>query len=83
VEARGRRNQVAALVASALKPDLFSEVVVRDGMPSLRYLIDKPVPFQEAAELFCLDLYKFTDLDRLAEMSAPAKVHVELAKEKE
>jgi hypothetical protein len=27
--------------------------------------VDKPVPYQEAPDLFCLDLYKVTDLDRL------------------
>lgn len=81
LETRGRRNQVIALIAAALHPALFSEVAIRDGMPSLRYLIDQPVPFQDAADLFCLDLYKVTDLDRLAALSAPAKVHVQLAKE--
>ncbi len=66
LEASGMRNQVVALIAAALEPTLFAEVVVRQGIPSLRYLIDKPVQYHEAADLFCLDLYKFTDLDRLA-----------------
>jgi hypothetical protein len=70
VEVTGIRNQVATLVASALEPELFSEIRVRSGMQSLGYLLDKPVRFQEAPELFCLDLYKETDLDRLAEIGA-------------
>jgi len=74
LESSGMRSQVAALVASALEPDLFSEVVVRNGMSSLRYLVDKPVKFHEAADLFCLDLYKTTDLDRLAALSKPTVV---------
>ncbi len=74
LESSGMRNQVAALVASALEPSLFSEVVVRHGIPSLRYLVDKPVKYQDAADLFCLDLYKFTDLDRLAALGAPTVV---------
>lgn len=74
LESSGMRNQVVALVASALEPSLFSEVVVRHGIPSLRYLVDKPVKYQDAADLFCLDLYKFTDLDRLAALAAPAVV---------
>jgi dienelactone hydrolase len=74
LEARGMRNQVVALVASALEPNLFSEVVIRHGITSLRYLLDKPVPYHEAADLFCLDLYKITDLDRLGLLSAPTKV---------
>jgi len=74
LEAGGMRNHVAALVAVALEPGLFSEIVVRHGLPSLRYLVDKPVKFSNAPELFCLDLYKFTDLDQLAALAAPAVV---------
>jgi dienelactone hydrolase len=74
LESGGRRTQVVALIAAALEPSLFSEVVVRKGMPSLRYLVDKPVPFQDAADLFCLDLYKITDFDRLTTLAAPAAV---------
>ena len=74
LETTGLRNQVVALVASALEPSLFSEVVIRDGMPSLRYLLDKPAKYEDAPDLFCLDLYKFTDLDRLAALAAPTIV---------
>ena len=74
VESTGMRNQVVALIAAALEPSLFSEVVIRHGIPSLRYLVDKPVKYQEAPDLFCLDLYKFTDLDRLAALAAPSVV---------
>ena len=62
---------MVGLVAAALEPSLFSEVVGRKGMSSLRYLVDKPVPFQDAADLFCLDLYKITDFDRLTALAAP------------
>ncbi len=74
LESSGRRTQVVALVAAALEPSLFSEVAVTKGMPSLRYLVDKPVPFQDAADLFCLDLYKITDFDRLTVLAAPTVV---------
>jgi hypothetical protein len=43
-------------------------------MPSLRYLIDKPAKYEDTPDLFCLDLYKFTDLDRLAALAAPTIV---------
>ena len=66
-----------ATVAAALEPDLFSEVVVHEGMPSLNFLLEAPVTFENAPDLFCLDLYKEFDLDRLAAMAAPAKVTVE------
>ncbi len=74
LETSGIRSQVAALAASALQPDLFSELVIREGMESLSYLLEKPVEFQQAAELFCLDLYKQFDLDCLAAIAAPTKI---------
>ncbi|MCP5120582.1 MAG: hypothetical protein GY953_58055, partial [bacterium] len=66
IEASGIRAQVISRVAAALEPELFSEVVIHDGMPSLQYLLDKPVEFREAPDLFCFGLYKEFDLDRLA-----------------
>ena len=77
LEATGIRDQVIATVAAALEPDLFSEVVVHEGMPSLNFLLEEPVTFENAPDLFCLDLLKDFDLDRLAAISAPAKVRVE------
>jgi len=65
IEVTGMRSQVTSLVAVALAPGLFSELVVRDGIQSLSYLLEKPVEFSEAPELFCLDLLKKFDLDRL------------------
>ena len=53
---------------------LFSEIVVRDGMHSLSYLLDAPVKFEQAPELFCLDLFKYFDIDSLEAMAAPAEV---------
>jgi len=75
VEASGMRNQVAALVAAAIEPDLFSEVVVRDGIRDFKYVLDRPVKFEEAPELFCLDLYKDFDIDRLEAVAAPVAIH--------
>jgi hypothetical protein len=77
LETSGMRNQVVALVAAALEPNLFSEVIVHHGMTSLRHLVDKPIKYEDAADLFCLDLYKFTDLDRLAALDAPTAVKTE------
>ena len=77
VEATGIRNQVIAQVAAAIEPDLFSELRVHEGMQSLSYLLDAPVPFQDAPELFCLDLFKEIDLDQFADLAAPATVVIE------
>ena len=77
LEARGIRTQSIGLVAAALQPDLFSEVIAHEGAPSFAFLLQKPVTFDEAPELFCLDLYKEFDLDRLAAIAAPEQVKLE------
>jgi len=74
LECTGMRNQVVGLVAAALQPDLFSEVLVHQGISSLGFLLQAPVTFDQAPELFCLDLYKDFDLDRLAALAAPVRV---------
>ena len=74
LESSGIRTQVVSLLASAVEPAMFSEVVIRRGMPSLTYLLQKPVQYNAAPDLFCLDLLHETDLDRLTALSAP--VHV-------
>jgi dienelactone hydrolase len=74
LETEGIRNQVVALAAAALEPETLAQVISSQGMRSLGYLIDTPIPFRSAPELFCLDLYKDFDLDRLVAMAAPTKV---------
>jgi dienelactone hydrolase len=74
VEATGPRSQVRALVSAALEPSLFSEMAARQGMKSLSYLVEKPVSYESAPDLFCLDLYRDFDLDSLAAIAEPAKV---------
>jgi hypothetical protein len=74
VETDGIRNQVIALMASAIAPEDFSAVVSRNAMKTLAYLIDTPVPFRSAPELFCLDLYRYFDIDILEALAAPVKI---------
>jgi dienelactone hydrolase len=74
LESRGIRTEAIALIAAALEPAAFSDVVVHEGMASLDYVLETPVRFQDAPELFCLDLYKEFDIDHLAAMAAPAVV---------
>lgn len=74
LETDGKRNQVIALVAAALEPDAYSEIVSGDAIESVGYLLDKPVPYRDAPELFCLDFYKFFDIPQLEAMAAPVKV---------
>ena len=77
IEATGMRNQVTAETAAALYPDLFSEIAVHGGLPNLGFLLEAPVKFSEAPELFCLDFYKEFDLDRLIALAAPTPVATE------
>jgi dienelactone hydrolase len=74
LECSGMRNQVRALIASALEPALYSEVVVHQGIRGLSYLLDAPILFDRAPDLFCLDLYKEFDLDRLAALVEPTRL---------
>jgi len=74
VETDGMRNQLIALTAAAIAPEDFSTVVNRNAITTLSYLIDRPVPFRSAPELFCLDLYRYFDIDTLEALSAPAKI---------
>jgi len=85
VETTGPRSQVVALAAAALEPRLFSQVESWDGMQSFSYLLDKPVLYHQAPDLFCLDLYKDFDIDRITMLAAPTEViqqhHLELTSE--
>jgi dienelactone hydrolase len=74
LETEGIRNQVVGLTAAAIEPQTFSQMISGEAMRGLGYLIDTPIPFRAAPELFCLDLYKDFDLDRLAVMAAPTKI---------
>jgi len=74
LECTGVRSQAAGLIAAALNPTLFSEITVQQGASSLSYLLERPVTYREAPELFCLDLYKYFDFDRLTALAAPARV---------
>ncbi len=74
LESTGFRNQVAVLVAAALEPQQLSGVVIREGVPSLKHLLDAPVTYQDAPTLFCLDLLKEFDLDRLAALAEKTEI---------
>lgn len=74
LESSGIRSQTVSLLASALDPTLFSEVVIHDGVQSLNYVLEEPVKYEAAPDLFCLDLLRETDLDRLTALSVPARV---------
>ncbi|MBT9332607.1 alpha/beta hydrolase family protein [Paracidobacterium acidisoli] len=76
VQTSGMRSQVVAQIAAALAPSEFSTVVSRNAIRSLGYLFDAPVPFRSAPELFCLDLYRYFDIDVLTALASPDTVSV-------
>ncbi len=76
LETTGIRSEVIGLVAAALEPTLFSDLVSREAMRSLGYLLDAPVIFRSAPELFCLDLYRDFDIDRFIALAAPTQVNL-------
>ena len=77
LKSTGIRSQVVALVAAALKPDLFSRIQIHQGMSSLSHLYDVPVTYQQAPDLFCRDLYKEFDLDQLEVLAEPTEIRQE------
>ena len=72
----GIRSQVVALVSAALEPELFSAIESRNAMSSFGYLLDTPVSYRSAADLFCLDLYKYFDIESLAILASPVTVNI-------
>ena len=70
----GIRSQVIAGLSAALEPAVFAGIESRDWMGSLDYLLTNAVPFRSAPELFCLDLYRYFDLDRFSLMAEPTEV---------
>jgi dienelactone hydrolase len=81
LESNGIRSQVVSLLAAALEPAMFSELVIRNGMQTLDYVLQKPVEYEAAPDLFCLDLLRETNIDRLVALSAPVRVLNEQAPE--
>ena len=74
IETDGIRSAVIAAVAAAIDPDAFSSVASSHAMKSLSYLLDTPVAFRTAPDLFCLDLYKYFDIDSIAAIAAPVSI---------
>jgi dienelactone hydrolase len=74
IETDGMRSAVVAQVAAAIEPGTFSLIASDHAMKSLSYLLDTPVAYRSAPELFCLDLYKDFDIDSIAVIAAPTVV---------
>jgi hypothetical protein len=77
LETTGFRSQAASLLACSLAPGLFSELTVREGIPSFSHLLEKPVEFSEAPEMFCLDLYRHFDINHLQALAGTTRMTLE------
>lgn len=67
LETSGIRSQVIGLAAAVLEPGLFSGIKQSKGMSSFAHLLEAPVNYEDAADLFCLDLFKKFDIGTLAQ----------------
>jgi hypothetical protein len=61
-------------MAASLEPGLFSNLVSNDVLESLGELLNGPLIFRSTPELFCLDLYKYFDIDGLEAMARPTNI---------
>ncbi|MFA6109977.1 MAG: acetylxylan esterase [Candidatus Latescibacterota bacterium] len=71
LHAVGQVIPVVGLTAAALEPTAFASLTTEVLMDSLDRLIDWPVPYANAAPLFCFGLLREFDLPDLIELSAP------------
>jgi hypothetical protein len=69
--AAGQIASVVGLVAAALAPGDLDSLTTEGLLDSLRRLIDWPVPYANAAPLFCFGLLAEFDIDDLIGLSAP------------
>jgi hypothetical protein len=76
LETEGIRSQMVGLIAAALEPKLFSSLSSNDVLQTLGQLLDGPLVFRNTPDLFCLDLYKYFDIDSLQTMAAPTKIEM-------
>jgi dienelactone hydrolase len=74
LETEGIRSQMIALIAASIEPGLFSNLVSNDVLESLGELLDGPLIYRATPEVFCLDLYKYFDIDRLEALASPTKI---------
>jgi hypothetical protein len=74
VETDGIRTSMIAAVAAATEPGLFSTIASQHAMKSLGYVLDTPVAYRAAPDLFCLDLYKYFDIDSIAASAEPTQI---------
>jgi hypothetical protein len=74
LETEGIRSQMVGVIAASLEPGLFSAIVSNEVLGSLGELLSGPLVFRSTPDLFCLDLYKYFDVDRLEALANPTTI---------
>jgi dienelactone hydrolase len=72
----GPRAELVGLTAAALEPELFRTLAARKSIDSLAEVFKNPQAYDEAYEMFCLDLYRDFDINTLAALAAPVNVQL-------
>ncbi len=75
--ADGPRTGLVALVAAALEPKAIAGVTIRNGMRSLKEIIEKDLSADKTPELFCFGLLETFDIDLLSALAGRDKVKLE------
>ncbi|MGH9615352.1 MAG: alpha/beta hydrolase family protein [Acidobacteriaceae bacterium] len=72
----GPRSEMVALVAAAIRPEMYSSLESRESISSLSAIFNAPKTYLEDPEIMCLDLYRDFDIDTLSATAAPVKVNL-------
>jgi hypothetical protein len=75
--AEGPRTGLVALIAAALEPKAIAGVTIRNGMRSLKEVIEKDLTADKTPELFCFGLLENFDIDQLVALAGRDKVKLE------
>lgn len=68
LEGRGLICSIASLIASALEPRRFRTLDALGLPTTLRYLLERGVPYENAQPLFCFGLLAVTDIPQLTDL---------------
>ncbi len=72
---QGQLMPIVGLIGAALAPERFNGLTTTVLMASLDHLIEWPVPYANAAPLFCFGLLEAFDIPDLIELAAPVPIH--------
>jgi hypothetical protein len=75
--AQGERSSLGALTAAALHPKHIDRVQLKDGLPTLKQVVEQNYSVDQKPELFCFGLLEQFDIPQLTAMVAPREVKTE------